>query len=207
MKTKILKINPRRPERDKINEAVKIIKKGGLIIFPTETVYGLGCNALNKRAVARVFKIKKREQGKPLLILIGQKKNLKKFVKNIPPLARKLIKKYWPGPLTLVFWKSKKIPSIVTGGSEKIAIRLSSSKIVQELTKELALPLVGTSANLSGKGNIRLPKGIIRQFKNKVDLIIDGGRTPLSLASTVIDVTGKVPVILREGPIKLKLKI
>jgi L-threonylcarbamoyladenylate synthase len=204
MLTRIIKINPQRPEKDKINEAVKIIKRGGLAVFPTETVYGLGSSALNKKAVAQIFKLKKRERGKPLLILIGEKKDLKKFVKNISPLARKLIRKYWPGPLTLVFLKSKIIPSIVTGGGKKLAIRLSGSKIARELARKSGLPLIGTSANLAGKSDITSPQKVMRQFKNKVDLIIDGGVTSLCLPSTVVDVTGKVPIVLREGAIKIK---
>jgi L-threonylcarbamoyladenylate synthase len=203
--TQILKINHQNPESDKIKEAVRIIKKGGLVVFPTETVYGLGCNALNKKAVARIFEVKKRDLGKPLLILIGQKGELKKYVKTITPLAKKLIKKYWPGPVTLVFQKSKIIPPAVVAGKDKVAIRLSSNKITQALIRESGLPLIGTSANLSGQNNINSPEEVIKQFRNKVDLIIDGGRTRQGKASTVVDVTGEKPVILRQGIVKIKI--
>lgn len=201
--TQILKINPRKPEPDKIKEAARIIKKGGLVVFPTETVYGLGCNALNKKAVTKIFKVKKRDRGKPLLILIGQKSDLKKYVKTITPVARKLIKQCWPGPLTLIFEKSRIIPSVVTAGSGKVAIRLSPNKIVRALIKQSGAPLIGTSANLSGHENIINPEMVIRQFDNKVDMIIDGGRTGRGRASTVVDATGEKLVILRQGRLKI----
>jgi L-threonylcarbamoyladenylate synthase len=116
-----------------------------------------------------------------------------------------MIKQYWPGPLTLVFEKSKIIPAMVTAGDDKVAIRLSSNKIVQALIKKLGLPLIGTSANLSGESNINSPEKAIKQFNNKVDLIIDGGRTGRGKASTVVDVTGERPKILRQGRLKIKI--
>lgn len=198
METKIVKINSKRPEPGKIKEATKVIRKGGLIVFPTETVYGLGCDALNERAVAKVFQVKKRDRGKPLLILIGAKKDLNRYARNISPAAKKLIKKYWPGPLTLIFRKTKKIPLIVSGRG-KIAVRLSGSRLARELVKKSGRPIIGTSANLSGKKNITSVQGARRQFQGKVDLIIDGGKLRSSRTSTIIDCSGAKPEIVRQG--------
>ncbi len=201
MITKILKINPQKPEPAKIGLAARIIKKGGLVVFPTETVYGLGCNALDKKAVTKIFQVKKRDQGKPLPILIGQKKDLILLVKTIPPLAQKLMKRYWPGPLTLVFHKSKLISALVTGGEKKVAVRLPDSRLVRALVRRAGVPLIGTSANLSGQGSISSVEKVIKQFRNKVDLIIDSGELKKSKVSTVVDVTGKELLVLRRGKV------
>ena len=190
---------------DEIEKAVEIIQKGGIIAYPTETFYGLGTNALNAKAVERLFKIKKRPYTKPIPILIPHLDWLKKLTLSIPPLAEKLIARYWPGPLTIVFAATDLLPKNLTASTGKIAIRISSHPLAQGLVEALDLPLTATSANLSQMPPPTCPDELHAEIKAEVDAILDGGKTKGGLASTIIDVTVNPPQILREGVIKLKL--
>ncbi|MBU1160396.1 threonylcarbamoyl-AMP synthase, partial [Patescibacteria group bacterium] len=151
MKTKIIKINPNKPEISKIKTAAKILKQGGLVAFPTDTVYGLGADAFNVHAVKKIFQVKKRLTNKPLIILIANKKTVYKLAKNVSINAKKLINKFWPGPLTIVFKKSQIVPEIITGNLDTVGIRMPDNKIALNLIKEAKTPIVATSANISGK--------------------------------------------------------
>ena len=146
----LLKINPENPEPDRIDEAVAILKSGGVIAFPTETFYGLGADARNESAIKKIFGIKGRDFKNPILVVIGDGRHLDTFAAEIPAAARKLMDRFWPGPLTLVFKAASSVSPMLTAGSGKIGIRLTSHPIAMELSKRLGGPLTATSANLSG---------------------------------------------------------
>lgn len=183
----------------KLEKAAEIILRGGLVVYPTETFYALGANALNKKAVEEIFKVKKRPLSKPIPIIIADKSWLKDIVIEVPEVAIHLIKKYWPGPLTIVFRASNKLPSNLTGGTGKIGIRVCSHPLAQRLVSLVNVPITATSANISGEPP---PNSIESISLNGID-IIDGGPVLGRVPSTIIDVTSTPPVILRQGAIKI----
>ncbi|MFH1239317.1 MAG: L-threonylcarbamoyladenylate synthase [bacterium] len=200
-KNKILKIDPEKPALAKIKKAAVVIKKGGLVIFPTDTVYGLGTNALLPKAIRKIYKIKKRPLNKPIILLIASKSAVKKLASGISPAAEKLMEKFWPGPLTLIF-KTSPLGCIITGGLSTISLRMPANKIALGLIREAGVPLATTSANISGENSITGALSASDDIKNKVDLIIDGGKSRLGLESTILDMTVFPPRLIREGCIK-----
>jgi L-threonylcarbamoyladenylate synthase len=201
---KTLKINKNRPEPNKIRRAADIIKSGGIVVFPTETVYGIGASPFNKKAVSRIFKIKGRSGTKPLSLIVSSFDQVRTISKQLGPKVRALIKRSWPGPLTVVVKKSKVIPDHVTRGDKNIGIRMPDHKIALALIKAVGTPLVATSANISGMPPARSAEEAKKQLKN-VDLLIDGEKSRLKTASTVVDFTKSRPVILRQGSLKVKI--
>ena len=204
MNTRIIKVNPFDPAGRLIQEAVHVLGNGGVIGYPTETVYGLGTDAYNEEALERLFKIKGRETNKPVSILIGNVEMLKEVTSRVPPLAMGLIRGHWPGALTIIFEASKTCPPILTGDSGKIGVRISPHTIAQKLLEAFKRPITSTSANLSGAPSLSDPDEVYRVFRGRIDLIMDGGKTKGKGESTVIDVTVSPPRVLREGVIKLK---
>ena len=194
MKTKILK-----PEE--IDIAAEIIRKGGIVGFPTETVYGLGADALNSKAIEKIFKAKGRPQDNPLIVHISSLKQLKKLTCSIPKKAYKLAKAFWPGPLTIILKKSKIVPDNVTAGLKTIAIRMPSDPIAHALIEKSGTPIAAPSANTSGKPSPTHHTHVIEDLKGKVDAIIEGGYVKIGVESTVIDLTKTIPSILRPGRI------
>ena len=188
---KIIKINSRRPQRKRIEEAVRLLKRGGLVIFPTDTVYGLGASIRFPRAIRKIYRIKRRSGKKPLVFLIGFKKDIGKFTGRLSNEAKKLIRNFWPGPLTLLFTSRK---------YKTIALRIPDHRIALSLIRR-AGPLAVTSANLSGRKESVTLRGVENQLLQEADLSIDGGKAPLGRVSTVLDVT-KRPKVVREGCIK-----
>jgi len=201
MKTKILKINPRKPEINKIKSAAKIIKSGGLVAFPTETVYGLGADVFNQSAVKKIFLAKGRPFDNPLIIHIANIKDLYKLAEKIPETAIKLAKKFWPGPLTMVLNKKKSVPNCATAGLDTAAIRMPKNNIALELIRASKTPIAAPSANLFTKPSPTSAKHVIEDLSGKIPMIIDGGQTKIGLESTVLDLTSKIPMILRPGKI------
>lgn len=201
MKTKIIKLNPEKPGREKLGEAAIAIKEGMLVAFPTETVYGLGANALSEKAVEKIFAAKHRPKDDPLIVHIADKKDIYKLAKEVPEKAEKLIGKFWPGALTLVLKKKDAVPAITTANLNTVAIRMPSNKIALELIRLSSKPVAAPSANLFGKPSPTMAEHVLEDLKDKVDIIIDGGRTKIGIESTVLDMTSKVPVILRPGGI------
>lgn len=199
MKTEIIKLNKKNIELDKIRYAAQVLKDGGLVAFPTETVYGLGANALNQSAVERIFAAKGRPSDNPLIVHIADAEALSELVGNIPPEAALLIDKLWPGPLTLVMNKSSKVPEIITAGLDTVAVRMPSHPIALALIKESGLPVAAPSANTSGKPSPTSAEHVIEDLKGKVDVIIDGDTSDVGVESTVLDITENPPVILRPG--------
>jgi L-threonylcarbamoyladenylate synthase len=204
IKTEVIKINRYKPEAEKIKYAADIIRRGGLVAFPTETVYGLGADAFNEKAVRKIFKVKGRPPDNPLIVHISEVLDIKGLTDHVPTRAIKLIKKFWPGPLTIIFKKSKNISNIITAGSDAVAIRMPDNLIALSLIKECKVPLVAPSANKSGKPSPTKAKDVLEDMDGLIDLILDGGQTKIGIESTVIDMTAEVPTILRPGAITLK---
>lgn len=187
-----------------IKEAVKIIRRGGLIAFPTETVYGLGANALDKKAVKKIFKAKGRPSDNPLIVHIADFTELFRLVKKIPKITEILAKKFWPGPLTLIFLKKKIVPNKVTAGGNTVAIRIPKNKTALKLIKDSGFPIAAPSANLSGRPSPTTAQHVFEDLGEKIDLIIDGGKTDIGVESTVVDLTVNPPQILRPGGISFE---
>jgi L-threonylcarbamoyladenylate synthase len=197
----ILKINPRNPDESLITKAVRILERGGVIAYPTETFYGLGADGHNKTAIERIFIIKGRDNKKPLPVIIGDVSKLRDLVQEIPEGAVRLMETFWPGALTLVFRASFSVTPRLTAGTGKIGIRISSHPIATALAKTLHQPLTATSANPSGAGECTSAYEVLECLGNQIDAVIDGGPTPGGAGSTIIDITTHPPTILREGVI------
>ncbi|MBI5146146.1 MAG: threonylcarbamoyl-AMP synthase [Thaumarchaeota archaeon] len=204
MQTKILKVNQAKPQISMIRQAARLIQKGDVVAFPTETVYGLGADALNPSAVKKIFEAKGRPADNPLIIHIQDKKDLKRLAMNIPKITEKIIEKFWPGPLTIVLKKSKIVPKITTGGLDTVAIRMPKNKIASLLIKESGVPLAAPSANFFGRPSPTLAKHVSEDLSGRISMILDGGKTRIGIESTVIDLTSKTPMLLRPGGITLE---
>jgi L-threonylcarbamoyladenylate synthase len=201
----IIKIDPEYPDQTLIDKAVKLLKEGGVIAYPTETFYGLGAHAGNAGAVERVFLIKQRPFTNPLALILGDEEDLDRLVMDIPPASHKLMEVFWPGALTLVFHASSRIIPGLTAGTGTIGIRVSSHPIASALAKALSFPITATSANISGKGECSTAAEISQNLGDKIDAIIDGGRTRGGMGSTILDMTSDPPAIIREGAIPASL--
>lgn len=197
--TEIVKINNDNLDIDKIKTAAGILKKGGVVAFPTETVYGLGANALDEKAIEKIFIAKGRPQDNPLIVHVSDKKQIEPLVEDISKEALDLIDKFWPGPLTIIFRKSSIIPNSITGGLSTVAIRMPDHNVALELIKEANLPIAAPSANISGRPSPTDSIHVMEDLNGKIDMIIDGGPTGIGVESTVLDISGDVPIILRPG--------
>ncbi len=172
-----------------------------MIAFPTETFYGLGADAFNSGAVEKIFEIKQRSRTSPILVLVNSFTQASDLVENVPLQAWSLITCFWPGPLTLVFKASDKVPGILTAGTGKIGIRIPSDPLTRQLLKTVAVPLTATSANRSGAENPTTAQEVAQSLGDQVALILDAGPTPGGQPSTVVDVTTSPITILRKGQI------
>ena len=199
--TQIIRIDPQQSSLQSLISAVEILRAGGVVVYPTETFYGLGVDALNQKAIKKVFTIKGRSFAQPLLILIPEQDYLPRYVTEVSEKARRLMEHFWPGPLTMVFSASPQLPSILTAGTKKIAIRISPHPIARALTSAFAGPLTSTSANISGEQSPATAKEVFSHLGEMIDLIIDGGKTPGQMPSTIVDVTFSPPQLVREGVI------
>lgn len=203
--TKIVRINKNDPEIELIDFAANVIREGGLVAFPTETVYGIGANSFNEEAVKKIFIAKGRPQDNPLIVHIAELEQIYDLVEDVPQKAKTLMKKFWPGPLTLIFKKSEKVPYVNTAGMDTVAIRMPSNPIAHLLIKRAEVPISAPSANVSGKPSPTDASHVIEDLYGKVDVIIDGGKCDVGVESTVLDLTEKVPVILRPGAVTLEM--
>lgn len=199
MDTVIEKIDEDNIDMHIIRQAAQIIKSGGLVAFPTETVYGLGADALNEKASAKIYEAKGRPSDNPLIAHIADIGMLDELVLEVPEKAKKLMDAFWPGPMTLIFKKSNLVPMQTTGGLDTIAVRFPSHKIARALIKEAGVSIAAPSANLSGKPSPTLGEHVIEDMNGRIDMILDGGMVQVGLESTIIDVTEEIPMILRPG--------
>lgn len=204
METLVVKINKDKIEEKSIEEATNIIKNGGLVAFPTETVYGLGANGLDEGAVSKIFKAKGRPQDNPLILHVHSMEQIKDLVIEIPQIAITVMEEFWPGPLTILFKRSNRVPDIITAGLDTVALRMPKNDIALSLIRESNCPIAAPSANISGRPSPTSSSHVIQDLMGKVDMIIDGGMTGIGLESTVLDLSGDMPMILRPGGVTLE---
>jgi L-threonylcarbamoyladenylate synthase len=194
-------VNPRAPQPEAISRGAKVICAGGVVCFPTRCLYGLGADAFSEAAVERVFDIKQRPADMPLLVLINRPDQLPGLARSIPRIAQTLMERFWPGRLTLVLEAEPGLPARLTAGTGKIGIRLAAHPVAQALAEAVGRPITGTSANLSGRAGCRQIMELDPLIARQVDLILDGGPLKGGVGSTVVDVTGAAPVVIREGEV------
>jgi L-threonylcarbamoyladenylate synthase len=199
MPARILKTDTQDTLRSAIQEAAKVILSGGVVAVPTESFYGLAVHALDERAVERLFAAKGRREDKPVLILIASIQTLDSYVKEVSDKARKIIERFWPGGLTLVFRARPNLPDLLTAGTGKIGVRLSGHAVPRELARAVGAPITGTSANRSGQPSCSTAQEVMVAVGEEIGLILNGGRTSGGKGSTVLDVTVNPPAVLRDG--------
>ncbi|MDW7668292.1 MAG: L-threonylcarbamoyladenylate synthase [Bacillota bacterium] len=202
--TKILTIDKKNIDFRKIEKAAEVLKKGGTVVFPTETVYGLGGNIYISNAVKEIYKAKGRPSDNPLIVHIWNIDQLKELTEGVSEVAKFLIDKYWPGPLTIIFKKSTNIPDSITGGLDTVAVRMPQDPVALALLEKANVPVAAPSANTSGRPSPTQGKHVVEDLDGKVDIIIDGGDCKVGLESTVIDVYSNPIMILRPGGITLE---
>ena len=189
---------------EQIQEAAKLLRGGGVVALPTETVYGLGANAFNERALARIFEIKRRPSFDPLILHISHSGYLNDLVTNVPASAQKLIDKFWPGPLTIVLPKKPVVPDIATSGLPGVALRMPSNEIALKLIDSTGAPVAAPSANLFGSVSPTTADHVSQQLGGAVDMIIDGGPCAIGIESTIISFMTQTPALLRPGGVELE---
>lgn len=184
--------------------AAGLIREGKLVAFPTETVYGLGADALNGSAVRRIFEAKGRPADNPLIVHIADVDQLRGLAREVPPLAMELARRFWPGPLTMVLPRDPRVPDVTTGGLDTVAVRMPSHPIALALIRLSGRPIAAPSANISGRPSPTDAEHVVEDFYGRIECIIDGGPTPVGVESTVLDLTGERPVLLRPGGLPLE---
>lgn len=204
MLTRILKTDKHNPSKKVLEEAASVLKSGGLVAFPTETVYGLGADAFNEEAVLKIFKAKKRPPDNPVIVHISNMDMLKEVSTSIPKRVERLIEDLWPGPLTIVVPRSQRIPPVVSAGLDTVAVRMPAHNVALGLIKHLGSPIAAPSANLSGRPSPTNARDVYEDLNGAIDMIIDAGETFIGVESTVIHVTESKSVILRPGPIPME---
>ncbi len=187
-----------------IDKGIAILKKGGVIAFPTDTVYCLGARYDCDAALERIYEIKQRPRNLALPVMVANKQQITEVVDYVPSIAVPFIDKYMPGAITLIMPRNKSVSDIISNGKETLAVRIPEHQMTIDIITGIETPLVGTSANTSGEPSNITAKNVISQIGDKVDLVIDDGKCPVGIVSTIIDVTGDYPVILREGAISRK---
>ncbi len=186
---------------EKLNEIAQIIKKGGVVVFPTETVYGIGTNGLNEEGIKKLYAIKNRPKDKPISLLVSNLDMVKQLTTDITEMEYKLMEKYFPGPLTIILKKSSIVPNILTSNSDRVGIRCPDSIIARKLIEMANVPIATSSANISGMKSGTNAKNIMEALGDYVDYYIDGGESPIGRASTVVQMINNKPKILRVGSI------
>lgn len=199
MDTKIYKMNITAPDPIQLKEAGRILQEGGLVAFPTETVYGLGGNALDAAASAKIYAAKGRPSDNPLIAHISSPVELYTIAEQVPETAEKLMDAFWPGPLTMIFHKKQIVPKTTTGGLDTVAVRMPAHPVALALIQAAGVPIAAPSANLSGRPSPTLAKYVAEDLSGRIDMILDGGGCDIGLESTIVDMTGTVPMILRPG--------
>ena len=199
IKTEVYKPDIREPEREIIEKAGAVIKRGGLVAFPTETVYGLGGNALNPGASKKIYEAKGRPSDNPLIVHICELETLDRIVREIPENALRLAQAFWPGPLTMIFNKKPVVPNETTGGLDTVAVRFPDNRIALELIKASGGYIAAPSANRSGRPSPTTAERVIEDMDGVIDMILDGGQSVIGLESTIVDLTADTPLILRPG--------
>ncbi|MCI8300595.1 MAG: threonylcarbamoyl-AMP synthase [Lachnospiraceae bacterium] len=203
MKTSIIKIkdNQDRSDQQKIRAAGKIIREGGVVAFPTETVYGLGADALNPDAARKIYEAKGRPSDNPLIIHIADMEALEQIADSVPPLARKMAERFWPGPLTMIFCKRDVVPMETTGGLETVAVRMPRHPVALALIQAAGGYIAAPSANTSGRPSPTLAEHVAEDMEGRIPMILDGGAVGIGIESTIVDFSDEIPMVLRPGSI------
>ena len=199
---RVEKVDPDHVLESVIDEVVDLLMRGGVIGYPTETVYGLGGNATEARVVERITRLKGRDSGKPLLVLVNGIEDVLPLIRGFSPRVKILMEDFWPGPLTLIFEASSVLPEAISAGTGRLGVRVSPDPVCRALVERLKKPLVSTSANPTGKKPARTASEVLYYFGDGIDLILDGGERKSEIPSTVLDVSGDIPRLLREGSIQ-----
>lgn len=199
--TMIIEIDCDHIEEEKLKAAANILRRGGTVAFPTETVYGLGANGLELEAIRKIFEAKGRPSDNPLILHVARTEDVTPLVKEIPPDAWRVMEAFWPGPLTIVFEKTDIVPEAITGGLSTVAIRMPSHPVAKKLIEMAAVPVAAPSANISGKPSPTRGEHVVKDLQGKVDAIIVGGSCEVGVESTVLDIASEIPTILRPGGI------
>lgn len=186
---------------DKLKEISEIIKNGGIVVFPTETIYGIGTNGLNKEAISRLYEVKQRPTSKPISLLVSSIEMVDMVAKDITDMEYKLMDKFFPGPLTIILKKKNIVPDNLTNNTDTVGIRMPDNIIAKKLIEYAKVPIATPSANISGKPSGTNIENIMEDFKDKVDYYIDGGQSKLGIGSTIVKIENGYPLILREGSI------
>ncbi|MDD2956418.1 MAG: L-threonylcarbamoyladenylate synthase [Oscillospiraceae bacterium] len=202
--TKILRVRNIYDDMENMQTAAEILAGGGLVAFPTETVYGLGANALDERAVAAIFRAKGRPQDNPLIVHVCDLDMIGPLVAEVPEAAIELAGRFWPGPLTMIFRKSDAVPAVTSGGLDTVAIRFPSHMVARELIRRADVPIAAPSANLSGSPSPTTAQHCIHDLMGRVDAIVDSGSCGVGVESTVISLAGEKPRVLRPGGVTVE---
>ncbi len=199
MNTQIYKIDSKAVDHRKMEEAAQLIRSGELVAFPTETVYGLGADALNPQASKKIYAAKGRPSDNPLIVHIAKFEDLEEIAKEVPQEAKKLADAFWPGPLTMIVYKNEKVPYETTGGMDTVAIRMPDHPVALELIRQSGCLIAAPSANTSGRPSPTLAEHVAEDLGGRIPMILDGGEVGIGIESTIIDLTEKIPMILRPG--------
>lgn len=199
MDTKILRIDPSNVDLEQMKEAGKLISEGELVAFPTETVYGLGGDALRPEAASKIYAAKGRPSDNPLIVHIAEFEDLERIAKVVPKQAKLLSDAFWPGPLTMVVWKKDVVPDATTGGMDTVAVRMPNHPVALELIKESGCLIAAPSANTSGRPSPTEASHVVEDLAGKIAMVVDGGPVGIGIESTIIDLTEEVPMVLRPG--------
>lgn len=206
LETKRIRVeNPKQVREEELLEAAAILRQGGLVAFPTETVYGLGANALDEEAARKIYEAKGRPSDNPLIAHISRRSELDPLVEEVPEAAKKLMERYWPGPLTLIFKKKAAVPYGTTGGLDSVAVRMPSDPVANTLIRLAGVPVAAPSANRSGRPSPTTADHVRQDMEGRIDMIVDGGPVGIGLESTIVDVTGPVPTVLRPGAVTMEM--
>lgn len=203
-RTRVLAVDPVDPDAAVIREAERVLREGGLVAFPTETVYGLGADALNPDAVAGIFAAKERPADDPLIVHVAEPHEVDRVVEHVPEVARHLMERFWPGPLTLVLPRRSNVPLSVTAGGPTVAVRCPASEVARALIAAAGAPVAAPSANRFAHTSPTLAAHVLADLDGRIDLVLDGGPTRVGVESTVLDVSGERPILLRPGGVAIE---
>ena len=199
METKILQVNPEQFGDEELQEACQVLRNDGLVAFPTETVYGLGGNALHKEAANHIYAAKGRPSDNPLIVHIYRFEDIYKITKEVPEEARKIADAFWPGPLTMIVWKSDAVPMATTGGMDTVAVRMPNHPVALDLIRKSGCLIAAPSANTSGRPSPTEASHVAEDLSGRIAMILDGGPVGIGIESTIIDLTESKPMVLRPG--------
>ena len=204
MATRVLSVDPEHPDAAALVEAARILRGGGLVAFPTETVYGLGANALDAAALARIYEAKQRPANDPIIAHIAKLSQLDELARDLPPAARQLAEAFWPGALTLVVKRAPGVPDNIAAGRDTVAVRMPAHPLARALLLAAEVPVGAPSANTFTRPSATTAAHVLEDLDGRIDLVLDGGPTPIGVESTVLDLTGDAPVVLRPGGVTLE---